>query len=78
MKPCLHCKQEAEWRYQDGWGVLSCAEWFAEKCEGHPLDVTPPSVGNLRPMGHDFDEDVNYNNWLHTRLRELWPLEPPV
>ena len=74
MKACGHCQKEAEWRYKDGWGVLACAEWFNGKCEGQPLDVAPPSVGNMRPMGRGLDEDENHNNWVKTRLREVGPL----
>ena len=69
MKPCAHCKQLAEWRYKDGWGVLACADWFTGKCEGEPLDVSAPS-------GRDVDENETYRNWVKVRLRELWPLEP--
>ena len=76
MKACLHCKEKAEWRYKDGWGVLACAEWFTGKCEGEPLDVSPPTVGDLRPRGRGLDEDENYNKWVKTRVREVWPLEP--
>ena len=76
MNPCRHCQQEAEWRYKDGWGVLACADWFAGRCEGEPLEVTSPSVGNMSPVGPDFDEDVKYTHWVNTRLRELWPVEP--
>ena len=61
MKACGHCKQKAEWRYKDGWGVFACAEWFTGKCEGLPLDVAPPSVGDLRPKGRGFDEDEKYS-----------------
>jgi hypothetical protein len=74
VKACRQCQQEAEWRYKDGWGVLACADWFSGKCEGEPLDVTLPSVGNMRPTGGGFDEDVTYKNWVNTRLRELWPI----
>lgn len=42
LRACLHCKEKAEWRFKDGWGVLACAEWFTGKCEGQPLDVHPP------------------------------------
>ena len=76
MKPCGHCHQKAEWRYKDGWGVLACADWFSGKCEGDPLDVAPPTVGDKRPMGPGLDEDQRYNKWLTTRLREVWPLAP--
>ena len=58
MNACGHCKQEAEWRYKDGWGVLACADWFTGECAGQPLDVAPPSVGDGRPQGRGFDEDV--------------------
>ena len=44
--------------------------------KGKPLEVTPPSVGNMSPVGPDFDEDVKYTHWVNTRLRELWPVEP--
>ena len=56
-------------------GASSCAEWFTGKCEGEPLDVAPPWVGDLRPKGRGVDEDEKYNNWVKTRLREVWPLE---
>ena len=74
MKACGHCKEKAEWRFKDGWGVLACADLFAGKCAGEPLDVTPPTVGAC-PRRRGFDEDENYNNWVKTRLREVWPLE---
>ena len=77
MKACGHCKQEAEWRYKDGWGVLACAEWFTGKCEGLPLDITPPSVGNTRERGQSSVDDVNVYEWMKKRIRELWPLEKP-
>ena len=76
MKACSHCQQQAEWRYKDGWGVLACADWFTGKCEGLPLDVAPPSVVDTRPRGRGFNEEENFNTWVKTRLRELWPLEP--
>lgn len=78
MKACRQCKEKAEWRYKDGWGVLACAEWFTGKCEGQPLDVAPPSVGVMHPRGRGLDEDENYSKWVNTRLRELWPLDPPL
>lgn len=56
-------------------GVLACAEWLTGKCEGQPLDVAPPSVGDLRPKRRGVDEDEKYNNWVNARLREVWPLE---
>lgn len=74
MTACGHCKETAEWRFKDGWGALACADWFAEKCAGQPLDVAPPSVGDFRSRGRGFNEDENYNNWVKTRLREVWPL----
>jgi len=77
MKPCRHCQQEAEWRYKDGWGVLACADWFAGKCEGDPLDITPPSVGNTRERRQSSVDDVNVSEWMKKRIRELWPLEKP-
>jgi hypothetical protein len=46
-------------------------------CEGEPLDIASPSVGDMRPMGRGLDEDERYNKWLHTRLREVWPLDLP-
>ena len=55
-----------------------CADWFTGKCEGQPLDVAPPSVGGMRPRGRGLDEDENYNKWVNMRLREVWPLEPPL
>ena len=75
MKVCGYCKELAEWRYKNGWGVLACAEWFAGKCQGDPLDVAPPSVTDTRPRGRGLDEDDKYNKWVKTRIRELWPLE---
>ena len=78
MKPCRHCQQKAEWRYKEGWGVLACADWFSGKCEGQPLEVTPPPVGDNRPIGREIEEDGRYANWVQTRLRELWPLEPSI
>jgi hypothetical protein len=73
MKACRHCTQQAEWRFKDGWGVLARADWFSGTCEGEPLDVDPPSVGVLRPKGRGLDEDEGYNQWVRTRLREVWP-----
>lgn len=78
MKACRHCQKEAEWRYKDGWGVLACAEWFAGKCEGEPLDVAPPSVGNTGEKGPHLVGDVKFYGWMKKRIRELWPLEPPA
>jgi hypothetical protein len=52
LKPCHQCKQKAEWRYKEGWGVLACADWFIGKCEGQPLEVAPPSgviLTRMRP-----------------------------
>jgi len=55
--------------------------WLAPIClresvQGEPLDVTPPTVGaTICPRRRGFDEDENYNNWVKTRLREVWPLE---
>jgi len=37
----------------------------------------PPSLGNLRPKGRGFGEDEKYNNWVKTRLRQIWPLDIP-
>ena len=56
-------------------GALACADWFAGKCSGQPLNLAPPSVGAKRPRGHGLDEDENYTNWAKTQLREIWPLE---
>jgi hypothetical protein len=78
MKACGHCKQEAGWRYKDGWGVLACADWFSGKCEGEPLDITPPSVGNTGERGQRLADDLKFYKWMNKRIRELWPLEPPV
>jgi hypothetical protein len=50
MRPCSVCKQQAEWRYKEGWGALACADWFAGTCEGDPLEIAPPSVGDVRPL----------------------------
>ena len=74
MTACGHCKETAEWRFKDGWGALACADWFAGKCAGQPLDVAPPSVGDFRSRGRGVNEDENYNNWVKTRLREVGPL----
>ena len=46
MHACWHCKENAEWRFKDGWGALACADWFEGKCAGEPLDVSPP-LGNV-------------------------------
>jgi hypothetical protein len=73
MKACRQCDQQAEWRFKDGWGVLACADWFSGTCEGEPLDVAPPSVGDRPLKGRGFDEDERYNQWVRTRLREVWP-----
>jgi hypothetical protein len=73
MSACDHCQGKAEWRYKDGWGVFACAEWFAGKCEGPPLDVAPPSLGDHPPKGRGLEEDEEYNHWVTTRLREIWP-----
>ncbi|MEO7862157.1 MAG: hypothetical protein ABIU05_17355 [Nitrospirales bacterium] len=78
MKGCGHCKEKAEWRFKDGWGALACAEWFAGRCTGQPLDVASPSEGDFRPRGGRFDEDEDYKNWVKTRLRAVWPLERPA
>lgn len=78
MRACLHCEEKAEWRFKDGWGALACAEWFTGKCEGQPLDVALPSVRDLRPSRRGLDEDEYYNQWVETRLREVWPREPSV
>lgn len=75
MKECGHCKEKAEWRFKDGWGALACAEWFAGRCTGQPLDVAPPSVGGFRPQGGSFDADEDHPNWVKARLRAVWPLE---
>ena len=75
MKECGYCKEKAEWRFENGWGALACADWFAGKCAGQPLDVAPPFVGDFRPRWDGFGEDERYNNWVKTRLREVWPLE---
>ena len=75
MKGCGHCKEKAEWRYKDGWGVLACAEWFTGKCEGDPLGIASPSVTDTCPKGRGLDEDEKYNKWVRTRLREIWPME---
>ena len=77
MKPCRLCQQEAEWRFKEGWGVLACADWFAGKCEGAPLDITPPSVGNTGEKGPRLPDDVKLYEWMKKRIRELWPLELP-
>jgi len=74
MKPCPVCQEKAEWRYQQGWGVLACAGWFAGKCEGDPVEVAPPSVGDVRPLSLGIEEDERHARWVRTRLRELWPL----
>lgn len=75
MKPCPACQQKAEWRYKEGWGALACADWFSGMCEGDPLEVAPPSVGDVRPLSLEIEEDERYAHWVRTRLRELWPLE---
>jgi len=58
-----------------GGGVLACADWFAGKCEGDPLEVAPSSVGDVRPLSLGTEEDERFSYWVGTRLRELWPLE---
>jgi hypothetical protein len=75
MQPCSSCKQQAEWRYKEGWGALACADWFAGTCEGEPLEIAPPSVGDVRPLSLEIEEDERYAHWVRTRLRELWPVE---
>ncbi len=75
MQPCSTCKQQAEWRYKEGWGALACADWFAGMCAGDPLEIAPPSVGDVRPLRLEIEEDARYAHWVRTRLRELWPLE---
>ena len=77
MKACGHCTRLAEWRYKDSWGVLACADWFSGRCEGEPLDITPPSVGNMRETGRKMEEDEILAAWMKKRIRELWPLEQP-
>lgn len=77
MNACTHCTQLAEWRYKDGWGVLACADWFSDKYEGVPLDVTSPLAADTSRRGRDFDGDANFMQWMNTRLRRLWPLEVP-
>jgi hypothetical protein len=57
MQPCSSCKQQAEWRYKEGWGALACADWFAGTCEGEPLEIAPPSVGDVRPLSLEIEED---------------------
>ena len=78
MKPCLACQQKAEWRYKEGWGGLACADWFSGKCEGDPLEVRLPSVGDVRTLKLEIEEDKRYARWVRTRLRELWPPDPSV
>lgn len=75
MQPCPVCKRKAEWRFKEGWSALACAVWFAGTCEGDPLQIAPPSVGNIRPLNLEIEEDKRYAHWVRTRLRELWPLE---
>jgi hypothetical protein len=78
MNPCPACQQNAEWRYKEGWGALACADWFSGKCTGDPLQVAPPSVGDIRPFKLEIEEDERYVHWVRTRLRELWPLDLSV
>jgi len=73
MKACRQCDQYAEWRFKDGWGVLACADWFAGTCEGEPLDVAPPSVGDRPLRGRGLDEYERYTHWVRTQLKEVWP-----
>lgn len=61
------CDQQAEWRFKDRWGVLARADWFSGTCEGEPLDVAPPSVGDRPLKGRGLDEDERYNQWVRTR-----------
>lgn len=76
MEVCGYCKAKAEWRrYKDGWGFLACAEWFTGACEGDPLDVNPPLVGDGRPIGRGLEEDERSHTWLTTQLRDIWPLD---
>jgi hypothetical protein len=70
MKACGHCKERAERRFKDGWGVLACADWFSGTCEGEPLDVSPPDS-----EGRDLDEDEQRSHWVKMRLREVWPMK---
>lgn len=77
MNACWHCKENAEWRFKDGWGALACADWFEGKCAGEPLDVSPP-LGNVYGKGRSLDEGEDYNNWVKARLREVWPVERPT
>jgi len=72
---CLVCKQEAEWKYKNGWGILACAGWFAGSCDGHPLGVIFPSVGDVRRPGDVADVNATYADWLTKRIRALWPPE---
>jgi len=75
MKPCPVCQGKVVWQYQLGWGVLACADWFAGTCKGDPLEIAPPSVGDVRPLRLGIEEDEGYAHWVRMRLRELWPLE---
>ena len=59
-------------------GGLACADWFSGKCEGDPLEVRLPSVGDVRPLKLEIEEDKCYAHWVRTRLRELWPPDPSV
>ena len=60
MKPCPACQQKPEWRYNEGWGALACADWFAGRCEGDTLEVAPPSVGDVRPLNLEIEEGERY------------------
>ena len=57
-------------RYKDGWGFVAFAEWLTGACEGDPLDVTPPPVRDMSPLGRGLEEDEQYNTWLSGVIEE--------
>ena len=76
MTACTHCREAAEWKHKDGWGILACDGWFSGTCGGPPLGVIFPATGNIRPLGGHGDGGAAHAKRIKRRLRELWPMQP--
>lgn len=47
----------------------------AKACKGHPLAVMPSPPEEIQRMKSDVDDGGTYFDWIHARLKQIWPPE---